>query len=97
LRADDGCCRSSEENSGEETKQMSEHEPKLEIVQMSGVDYFTVVDINAPKTEFYNYGILCDGCPTRADAEQFITEWEAEEKRRREEDAAEKDDDPIPF
>lgn len=73
----------------------NDHKEKLEIVQMSGVDYFTVIDVNPPKTEFYNYGILADGCPTRKDAEQFIAEYEAEEKRRRE--AVSEDREPIPF
>jgi hypothetical protein len=76
---------------------MSEHEPKLEIVQMSGVDYFTVVDVNAPKTEFYNYGILCDGCPTREDAEQFVAEFKAEQERLRERSADDEDDEDWPF
>jgi hypothetical protein len=62
---------------------MSKHEPKLEIVHQMDGDY-AVFDANAPQTEHYYYGLVCNGCSTREDAERFIAEYQAEQKRREE-------------
>jgi hypothetical protein len=52
----------------------------LVIVELS--NGFCVRDMSVPHTEFHQWGYLCSGCPTREDAEQFITEYIAKHGRR---------------
>jgi hypothetical protein len=66
----------------------------LVIVEIS--DGFAVRDMSVSHTEYHQWGFLCAGCPTREDAEQFITKYLVEERERAErmKKAA---DEPLPF
>jgi hypothetical protein len=57
---------------------MTTNRKDLVIVEQS--NGFCVRDMSVPHIEFHNWGQLCSGCPTREDAEQFITEYLAEQR-----------------
>jgi len=73
---------------------MTSDRNELVIVEQS--NGFAVHDMSVPRVEFHNWGILCEGCPTREDAEKFITEYIAEQRAIA--DRAKKaKDEPLPF
>jgi hypothetical protein len=73
---------------------MTTNRKDLVIVELS--NGFCVRDLSVPHTELHNRGFLCEGCPTREDAEQFITKYIAEERERTKR-MKERADEPWPF